>query len=138
MMRTGIVGWRGMVGSVLMERMRDERDFELIEPVFFDVERGRQGARYRPRHLAAGRTPTTSRRCEARRHHFVSGWRLHHRGLSEAAGGRLERLLDRRRLDAAHEGRCRDHPRSGEPRRDRRRGWPRACATTSAATAPSA
>ena len=35
-MRTaGFIGWRGMVGSVLMERMRAERDFELIDPVFF-------------------------------------------------------------------------------------------------------
>ena len=36
-MKTGIVGWRGMVGSVLMERMRTERDFGLIEPVFFST-----------------------------------------------------------------------------------------------------
>jgi aspartate-semialdehyde dehydrogenase len=35
--KTGIVGWRGMVGSVLMERMRAERDFDLIEPVFFST-----------------------------------------------------------------------------------------------------
>jgi aspartate-semialdehyde dehydrogenase len=35
MMRVGIVGWRGMVGSVLMQRMREEGDFALIEPVFF-------------------------------------------------------------------------------------------------------
>jgi aspartate-semialdehyde dehydrogenase len=35
--KTGIVGWRGMVGSVLMERMRTERDFDLIEPVFFST-----------------------------------------------------------------------------------------------------
>ena len=34
-MRVGLVGWRGMVGSVLMERMRAENDFALIEPVFF-------------------------------------------------------------------------------------------------------
>ena len=34
-MRVGLVGWRGMVGSVLMQRMREERDFDLIEPVFF-------------------------------------------------------------------------------------------------------
>jgi aspartate-semialdehyde dehydrogenase len=35
-MRTvGIIGWRGMVGSVLMERMREEGDFDSIEPVFF-------------------------------------------------------------------------------------------------------
>ncbi|HET9668065.1 MAG TPA: aspartate-semialdehyde dehydrogenase [Casimicrobiaceae bacterium] len=37
MMRVGFVGWRGMVGSVLMQRMRDERDFESIEPVFFST-----------------------------------------------------------------------------------------------------
>lgn len=35
MMKVGFVGWRGMVGSVLMERMRAERDFDRIEPVFF-------------------------------------------------------------------------------------------------------
>ncbi len=35
MKRVGLVGWRGMVGSVLMQRMRDEKDFDLIEPVFF-------------------------------------------------------------------------------------------------------
>ncbi|GAB4345144.1 MAG: aspartate-semialdehyde dehydrogenase [Gammaproteobacteria bacterium] len=34
-MRVGFVGWRGMVGSVLMQRMRDEGDFSGIEPVFF-------------------------------------------------------------------------------------------------------
>jgi len=33
--RVGLIGWRGMVGSVLMERMRAEGDFELIDPVFF-------------------------------------------------------------------------------------------------------
>jgi aspartate-semialdehyde dehydrogenase len=35
MKRVGLVGWRGMVGSVLMQRMQDERDFDLVEPVFF-------------------------------------------------------------------------------------------------------
>ncbi len=35
MKRVGFVGWRGMVGSVLMQRMREEKDFSLIEPVFF-------------------------------------------------------------------------------------------------------
>lgn len=35
MMRAGFIGWRGMVGSVLMGRMREERDFDLVEPVFF-------------------------------------------------------------------------------------------------------
>src|SRR5574337_2040546 len=35
--KVGLVGWRGMVGSVLMDRMRAERDFDLIEPVFFST-----------------------------------------------------------------------------------------------------
>ena len=35
MMRVGFIGWRGMVGSVLMGRMLEEKDFNLIEPVFF-------------------------------------------------------------------------------------------------------
>jgi aspartate-semialdehyde dehydrogenase len=35
MKRVGLVGWRGMVGSVLMGRMQEERDFDHIEPVFF-------------------------------------------------------------------------------------------------------
>ncbi len=33
----GLVGWRGMVGSVLMDRMAQERDFDLIEPLFFST-----------------------------------------------------------------------------------------------------
>lgn len=33
----GIVGWRGMVGSVLMQRMREEGDFKFINPVFFST-----------------------------------------------------------------------------------------------------
>ncbi|MBT9504948.1 MAG: aspartate-semialdehyde dehydrogenase [Burkholderiaceae bacterium] len=33
----GLVGWRGMVGSVLMDRMEAERDFDLIEPLFFST-----------------------------------------------------------------------------------------------------
>jgi aspartate-semialdehyde dehydrogenase len=35
MLKVGIVGWRGMVGSVLIDRMRVEGDFALVEPVFF-------------------------------------------------------------------------------------------------------
>src|SRR3954469_15803925 len=37
MKRVGFVGWRGMVGSVLMQRMHAERDLALIEPVFFST-----------------------------------------------------------------------------------------------------
>jgi aspartate-semialdehyde dehydrogenase len=35
MRRVGFVGWRGMVGSVLMQRMREEGDFDHIDPAFF-------------------------------------------------------------------------------------------------------
>ena len=35
MKRVGLIGWRGMVGSVLMQRMQEENDFALFEPVFF-------------------------------------------------------------------------------------------------------
>lgn len=35
MKKLGMIGWRGMVGSVLMQRMREENDFSLVEPVFF-------------------------------------------------------------------------------------------------------
>ncbi len=43
-MRVGFVGWRGMVGSVLMERMVAEADFDNIEPVFFTTSNvGGQG-----------------------------------------------------------------------------------------------
>jgi aspartate-semialdehyde dehydrogenase len=35
MKTVGFIGWRGMVGSVLLQRMREERDFDLIDPVFF-------------------------------------------------------------------------------------------------------
>ncbi|MCH2040094.1 MAG: aspartate-semialdehyde dehydrogenase [Saccharospirillaceae bacterium] len=33
--KVGLVGWRGMVGSVLMQRMQEEKDFDLIKPTFF-------------------------------------------------------------------------------------------------------
>ena len=43
-MRVGLVGWRGMVGSVLMQRMEQQGDFSHIEPVFFSTSAaGRDG-----------------------------------------------------------------------------------------------
>jgi len=45
----GLVGWRGMVGSVLMDRMQAERDFDLIEPLFFSTSN------------AGGRAPAMAR-----------------------------------------------------------------------------
>ncbi len=43
-MKVGIVGWRGMVGSVLMQRMQEENDFDGIEPVFFSTSQAGQAA----------------------------------------------------------------------------------------------
>jgi aspartate-semialdehyde dehydrogenase len=37
MKQVGIIGWRGMVGSVLLDRMREERDFDLVAPTFFST-----------------------------------------------------------------------------------------------------
>ena len=46
MLKVGMVGWRGMVGSVLMDRMRAENDLALVEPVFFTTSNiGGQGPR---------------------------------------------------------------------------------------------
>ena len=43
MNKVGFVGWRGMVGSVLMERMREENDFaDIEEPVFFTTSQAGQ------------------------------------------------------------------------------------------------
>ena len=43
-MRFGIVGWRGMVGSVLVARMRAERDFTVGTPAFFSTTKAGQRA----------------------------------------------------------------------------------------------
>ncbi|MDP9010527.1 MAG: aspartate-semialdehyde dehydrogenase [Pseudomonadota bacterium] len=37
MKEIGIIGWRGMVGSVLLDRMREEKDFDLVSPTFFST-----------------------------------------------------------------------------------------------------
>ncbi|WP_034917663.1 aspartate-semialdehyde dehydrogenase [Erwinia sp. 9145] len=44
MKSVGLVGWRGMVGSVLMQRMSEERDFDVIRPVFFSTSQHGQAA----------------------------------------------------------------------------------------------
>lgn len=55
MKNVGFIGWRGMVGSVLMQRMVEERDFDAIRPVFFQLPSlGRQRQRSaapRPAHF---------------------------------------------------------------------------------------
>jgi aspartate-semialdehyde dehydrogenase len=42
MKQVGLIGWRGMVGSVLMQRMREMQDFDVIDPVFFSTSQAGQ------------------------------------------------------------------------------------------------
>jgi aspartate-semialdehyde dehydrogenase len=44
MKQVGIIGWRGMVGSVLLDRMREESDFDLIAPTFFSTSQAGSAA----------------------------------------------------------------------------------------------
>ncbi len=44
MKNVGIIGWRGMVGSVLLDRMREERDFEHVLPTFFSTSQAGEPA----------------------------------------------------------------------------------------------
>ena len=69
----GLVGWRGMVGSVLMQRMRDENDFALIEPVFFSPATLAAPRPPGPMARARCRTPTTSTLSKTAHHHYRAG-----------------------------------------------------------------
>jgi aspartate-semialdehyde dehydrogenase len=44
MKQVGIIGWRGMVGSVLLDRMREEKDFDLVAPTFFSTSQAGSAA----------------------------------------------------------------------------------------------
>ena len=126
MLRVGMIGWRGMVGSVLMQRMREENDFRGIEPVFFSTSNAGGAA---PAEASDGGTlkDATDLRelAQVRRADQLPGRRIHHGSLRAVAQERLEGLLDRRGFDAAHERRSGDHSRSGECERDSRGPGPR-------------
>ena len=94
-LKVGMIGWRGMVGSVLMQRMREENDFAGIEPIFFSTSNigGAAPQRSGRRRAAEGRQE--SARPDGLRHpDQLPGRRLHLRSLRPAAQIRLERLLD--------------------------------------------
>ena len=93
-----------MVGSVLMQRMQAERDFDLIEPVFFTTSQaGGQGPGDRQATCRRSRTRRSATSCR-RMDVIIScqGGDYTNEIYPEAARGRLERLLDRRRVGAAH------------------------------------
>ena len=85
---TGFVGWRGMVGSVLVQRMLEENDFEQIEPVFFSTSsaggkapaiarslHGRDRVARRKRGETAADRADGARWCAARTRATLSGGR---------------------------------------------------------------
>jgi len=43
MKKVGLIGWRGMVGSVLMQRMKETDDFKRLDPVFFSTTESQKG-----------------------------------------------------------------------------------------------
>ena len=57
MKNVGFIGWRGMVGSVLMQRMVEERDFDAIRPVFFSTSQLGRNALVQLAHLGVKITP---------------------------------------------------------------------------------
>ena len=61
----GLVGWRGMVGSVLMDRMEAEGDFDLIEPLFFSTSNAGGVAPRGDAPLADAHDIATLSRCDA-------------------------------------------------------------------------
>ena len=98
---TGLVGWRGMVGSVLLERMQAEGDFELIEPVFFSTSNAGGAAPAQAKNETKLLRRLRHRRAEALRdHHHRAGRRVHQEGLSRSCAppaGRATGSTPRRR-----------------------------------------
>ena len=95
MKNVGFIGWRGMVGSVLMQRMVEERDFDAIRPVFFSTSQLGQ-----PAPSFGGSTGGTLQDAfdldalKALDIIVTCRRRLHQRDLPEAARKRLAGLLD--------------------------------------------
>jgi aspartate-semialdehyde dehydrogenase len=119
MNRVGFVGWRGMVGSVLMERMRDENDFaQIAEPVFFTTsQQGEPGpdvgrARSRCATPGSGRAGAMDAIVTCQGGDYTAR-------CSSRCAPRLAGLLDRRRLDAAHAAGQHHRAGPGQPGRHR-------------------
>ncbi|STI15295.1 aspartate-semialdehyde dehydrogenase [Escherichia coli] len=99
MKNVGFIGWRGMVGSVLMQRMVEERDFDAIRPVFFSTSQLGQAA---PSFGGTTGTLQDAFDLEALKpsyHCDLSGRRLYQRNLSKAswkADGKVTGLTQHR------------------------------------------
>jgi aspartate-semialdehyde dehydrogenase len=91
----GLVGWRGMVGSVLMDRMQAEGDFDLIEPVFFSTSNAGGAAPAMAKNetkLQDAHDIDALKRCDIII--TAQGGDYTIRGVPQAACGRLEWPLD--------------------------------------------
>ena len=128
-MRVGFVGWRGMVGSVLMQRMLEERDFDTIEPVFFSTSSA--GGKAPAIGIATGPLQDANVAGSVRRRSTpivtCQGGDWTNAMFPQLRDARLRRLLDRRGVGAADERRRGHHPRSRQPRRHRPRRRRREC-----------
>ncbi len=106
MHKVGFIGWRGMVGSVLMERMRDEQDFTHLLPHFFTTSQAGQpgpdaGHGVNPLLDAADTTMLSQMDIIV----SCQGSDFTNQVYNELQK-QLGRLLDRRRLSAAHGRGC--------------------------------
>ena len=130
MMRVGIIGWRGMVGSVLVDRMREEGDFDLIDPVFFSTTQAGSPAPAIGRAVPAVKDAKDLREL-ADTDALIScqGGDYTNEIYPAASRGRLGRILDRRRVGAAHGRRRGDRARSRQPGRHRPRARRAACSS---------
>ena len=137
MLRVGLIGWRGMVGSVLLQRMREENDFAGLDPVFFSTSN------------VGGAAPRGSRRRFARRRQDLRALAACDVLISCQGGEYTTEIYAPLRqsgwkgywIDAASTLRMSDDAviiLDPVNARASRTAWPRACAPSSAATAPSA
>ena len=96
----GLIGWRGMVGSVLLDRMLAERDFDLVDPVFFSTSQAGRPSPDIGRKVGRGAGCERSRGIGAPAHADQhAGRRLHAVGACTPARGRLAGILDRCGVD---------------------------------------
>ncbi len=119
MKQVGIIGWRGMVGSVLLERMREEKDFELVTPTFFSTSQAGSAGPKLGKSTAEVQDANDIAALGAAAHpHQHPRGRLYAVRAPALAGGRLEGVLDRCSLGVAHGKKCRDGARSRKFRGD--------------------
>ena len=107
MMKVGLIGWRGMVGSVLLQRMREENDFVGIEPVFFSTSQAGQ-----PAPMNTGTLKNASDAKELKKLDIIitcQGGDLYQNDPSGASQRGMARILDRRCIDTEDGGGCGDH-----------------------------